>query len=86
MAEAGVAGYETQTWLGLVAAAGTPREIVLRLNGETKKVLAQPDARDKLVAQGLTVVGSSPDEFAAHIRSEYAKWAKVIKDANIKPE
>jgi tripartite-type tricarboxylate transporter receptor subunit TctC len=86
VAESGLPGYEAQTWFGLVAPAATPREIVARLNAEILRVLAHPDVKERLVGQGVTIVGSTPEQFAGHIKSEFAKWAKVVKDAGIKPE
>ena len=86
VAESGVPGYETETWLGLIASAATPPDIVARLNAEVQRVLALTDVREKLQAQGLSIARSTPEQFAAHIRSEHAKWSKVIKDAGIKAE
>jgi tripartite-type tricarboxylate transporter receptor subunit TctC len=86
VAEAGVPGFEAETWLGLVAPAATPRDIVARLNAEVLRVLALPEVRDKLIAQGMSLARSSPDQFAAHIRVEHAKWSKLIKEAGIKAE
>ncbi len=86
VAEAGLPGYETETWLGLIAPSATPRDIVARINAEVLRVMALPDVRDKLLAQGLTLSRSTPDQFAAHIRSEHAKWSKLIKEAGIKAE
>jgi tripartite-type tricarboxylate transporter receptor subunit TctC len=86
VAEAGLPGYETETWLGLIAPSATPRDIVARINAEVLRVMALPDVRDKLLAQGLTLSRSTPDQFAAHIRSEHAKWSKLIKEAGVKAE
>ena len=86
VAEAGLPGYDTETWLGLIAPSATPRDIVARINAEVLRVMALPDVRDKLLAQGLTLSRSTPDQFAAHIRSEHAKWSKLIKEAGIKAE
>jgi len=77
-------GYEVVNWFALAAPAGTPREIVNRWHSEVARALKVPDVRDKLVAQGADPVGSSPDEFAAFMKSETAKWARVIKEANIR--
>jgi tripartite-type tricarboxylate transporter receptor subunit TctC len=79
-------GYDASTWYGVLAPARTPRAIVTRLYDEIVKVLAVADTRDKLLAQGFEPVGSMPAEFAAYIKSEIAKWGKVIKAAGIKPE
>lgn len=86
IAEAGVPGYEAAQWFGILAPAGTPRAIVDRLHREIVRALKDPDVRDRLVADGADPVGSSPEEFAAYIRSESVKWAKVVKDVGIKPE
>jgi tripartite-type tricarboxylate transporter receptor subunit TctC len=86
VAASGLPGYEAQTWFGLVAPAGTPREIVSRMNTEVVGALAQPDVKERLAGQGVTVAGGTPEQFADHIKAEFAKWAKVIADAGIKPE
>jgi tripartite-type tricarboxylate transporter receptor subunit TctC len=86
IAEAGVPGYEATQWFGILAPAGTPRAIVDRWHRETVRALKDPEVRDRLVADGADPVGSSPEEFAAYIRSESVKWAKVVKDVGIKPE
>jgi tripartite-type tricarboxylate transporter receptor subunit TctC len=72
-------GFEATSWYGIVAPAGTPNEIVSRLNREIAAILRQPDVRDILTAQGIDVGGSTPDEFARHIKSELGKWAAVVK-------
>jgi tripartite-type tricarboxylate transporter receptor subunit TctC len=82
--ESGIAGIEGDTVSGIVAPAGTPRAIVDRLNGEIKNAAAAPDVKAKLADLGFGAVASSPDEFGDRIKFEIAKWAKVIKDANIK--
>jgi tripartite-type tricarboxylate transporter receptor subunit TctC len=81
-----VPGYEAVQWFGVLAPAGTPREIVARLHGEIVRVLQAADVRGRLSADGADPVGSSPEEFAAFLRAETAKWAKVVKDAGIQPE
>jgi tripartite-type tricarboxylate transporter receptor subunit TctC len=86
IAEAGVKGYEVSTWYGVLAPARTAKPIVSRLHGEIVKLLAVPDTNEKLLAQGFEPVGNTPDEFGAYIKSEIAKWAKVIKTARIKAE
>jgi tripartite-type tricarboxylate transporter receptor subunit TctC len=86
LAESGVPGYELTNWFGLVVPAATPRELVTRLYGDVSKVLAQADVRDKLQAMGADVIGSSPEQFAAFMRSETAKWDKVVKSGNIRAE
>jgi tripartite-type tricarboxylate transporter receptor subunit TctC len=86
VAESGVPGYVVTLWFGLFAPAGTPRDIVTRLNTETAKVLRSPDIGAKLTALGAEVAPNSPDEFARFVREEIARWAKVVKATGIKPE
>ncbi len=86
IAEAGVPGYEAVQWFGVLAPAATPREIVTRLNKEIVRTVQAPDIRQKLMNDGADPVGSSPEAFAAFIRSETNKWAKVAKSIGIKPE
>ena len=86
IAEAGVPGYEAVQWYGVLAPAGTPRPVITRLHAEVVRVLQQPDIRERFLSDGAEAVGSSPEEFAAFIRAETAKWAKVIKDAGLRPE
>jgi tripartite-type tricarboxylate transporter receptor subunit TctC len=82
----GLAGYEASTWQGFVFPAATPRSIVQRMADETIKVVAMKDVQDRLREQGYEPVGSSPAEFGAYIKSELAKWTKVIRGAGIKGE
>jgi tripartite-type tricarboxylate transporter receptor subunit TctC len=79
-------GFAAQSWVGMLVPAGTPKEIVARLNAEATKALADPGVRGKLDAQGFDVVGSAPEEFLAFARAESEKWAKVIRDYNIRVE
>ena len=81
-----VPGYELTNWFGYTVAAATPRELVNRLYGDVSKVLQQPDFRDRIVNMGADVVGSTPEQFGAFMKSESAKWGKVIREANIKAE
>ncbi len=83
MAEAGVPGYVTVAWFGLLAPAKTPRDIINKLSAETARILKMPDVYTRLADLGAEPVGSSAPEFDAHIKSEIVKWAKVIKDANV---
>ena len=85
IAESGVKGYEASTWYGLLAPARTPPAIVTRLHADTVKILAGP-TRQRLEAQGFEPEGGTPAEFAAYIKTEIVKWAKVIKDAGIPAE
>ena len=84
MAEAGVPGYQIVSWQGIFAPAGTPKDIVARLNSELVKIIALPDIRERLDALGVDPVANTSEEFSAFQKAEIAKWAKVIKDANIK--
>ena len=84
VAEAGVPGYAIHNWAGVFVAAGTPRPIIDRLNVEIVKALAAPDVRQKLLEMGLVTATNTPDQFASFIQSETVKWAKVVKDANLK--
>jgi tripartite-type tricarboxylate transporter receptor subunit TctC len=84
MAESGFPGFEAVPWFGLVAPAGTPKDVLDKLYGETVKALATPDIRKKFDELGLEPVGNTPAEFADLIRKETPEWAKVIKDAGIK--
>jgi tripartite-type tricarboxylate transporter receptor subunit TctC len=86
MAEAGLPGFEILSWFGLLAPAGTPAPIVARLNAETVKVLGREDVQTALANQGLEVKPGTPGEFAAHIKSEIAKFTKIGKAAGIKAE
>jgi tripartite-type tricarboxylate transporter receptor subunit TctC len=86
IAESGVPGYEASTWYGLLAPAHTPGAAIARLHDGVVAILAKPALREKLAGQGFEPVGDSPEEFAAYIRSEIAKWSKVIRDAGIRAE
>jgi tripartite-type tricarboxylate transporter receptor subunit TctC len=82
MAEAGISGVEASTWFGLFAPAGTPKEVVDRLQRDAATALRT--LKDSFAGRGDDAVGSTPDEFAAHVRAEHAKWGKVIKDMGVK--
>jgi len=85
MMEAGVAGYESATWYGIVAPAGTPADIVNRLSSEVVAILKGPEMNDRLSKEGADPVGNTPAEFARHIQTEIEKWRKVIRAAGIQP-
>lgn len=85
MVEAGVAGYESATWYGIVAQAGTPADIVNKINAEVVAIVKSPDMNERLSKEGADPVGSSPAAFAKHIQSEIDKWRKVIRAAGIEP-
>lgn len=86
IAEAGVPGYDVGSWYGLLAPAGTPKDIVARLNSEAGKALRLPDAKKRLDASGFEVLTSTPEEYGSFMRSEVDKWAKVIKAAGIRAD
>ena len=86
IADAGVAGYESVQWYGVLAAAGTPREIVARLQSDIAKILQQRDIRERLLADGAEPVGSTPEQFTSFLRSELDKWVKLVKTTGIKPD
>jgi tripartite-type tricarboxylate transporter receptor subunit TctC len=83
VAEAGVPGYDSGAWFGLVAPAATPKAIVDRLAAETQRILKLPDVRERISSLGAEIVGSPPQEFTAFMQAERAKWAKVIQDAHV---
>jgi len=84
--EAGVPGYDLSVWFGVLAPAGTPKDIVNKLNAEINAALKLPEVRSKLEAAGIEVQGGTPEQYAAVIKSDLAKWGKVVREANIQPE
>ena len=86
VAEAGLPGFESTQWYGLLAPAGTSKDIVARLHGEMVKILQQPDIRQRFAGDGATPGGNTPEQFAAYIKAELAKWAKVARNAGIQPQ
>jgi tripartite-type tricarboxylate transporter receptor subunit TctC len=84
VAEAALPGFEAATWFALVAPAGTPREIVRRLNTEVTELVTQPDVRQRFADLGMTIDAGTPDALDAYIKSEMLKWSKVIKEADIR--
>ena len=86
VASSGLPGFQFNSWFTIVAPAGTPREVVARLNAEIVKALADPGVRDKFRDQGLTVRGSSPEELGVATRDQLARYARLFKAANIKPD
>ncbi len=86
IAESGLPGFEFRSWFVVVAPAGTPKAIVARLNAEIRKALALPDVREKLVAQGFTVMGSSPEELGSATRDQLARYGTLMKQAGIKAQ
>ncbi len=86
IAESGVPGYESVSWFGLAAPAGTPKETIARLNRESVAILRAPAVQEQFAKDGSLVVAGSAAEFDAYMRSETVKWAKVVKSAGIKAE
>jgi len=86
VAEAGLPGYESVQWYGMLAPARTPRDIITRLHGEATRVLQQPEIKARFAGDGADPVGSSPEEFTRYIQSELTKWARVARDAGIQQE
>jgi tripartite-type tricarboxylate transporter receptor subunit TctC len=84
--EAGVPGYETTIWLGIMAPKGTPQEIVDRLNAEIGKIIAKPAVKDAWAKQGAVPMTMTPTEFGAFLKADIDKWAKVIEKAGLKPQ
>jgi tripartite-type tricarboxylate transporter receptor subunit TctC len=83
VAESGVRGYSSGAWFGLLAPAATPKDVVAKLSMETARILQLPDVKSRLTELGAEPIGNTPLQFGAHIKSEIAKWAKVIKEANV---
>ena len=84
VAESGVPGYAVTSWNGMLAPAGTPADVVRRLNAEYNKIISEPGMRKLMIANGYEPVGGPPEKFSEHIRSELAKWAPVVKRAGVR--
>ena len=84
--ESGVPGYDVTVWFGILAPAGTPKEIVVRLNAEMVKIMRSPEVTDRFNKAGVDVVASSSEDFSVFLKSEVVRWAKVVQDANIKAD
>jgi tripartite-type tricarboxylate transporter receptor subunit TctC len=84
--EAGLPGFQVSSLFGILAPAGTPKEIITRLNGEITKLLTLPEVKEQLLAQGAFSVTTTPEQAAARVHQEVTMWAKVIKDADVKPD
>ena len=86
VAESGLPGYEAGSWYGIIAPAGVPRGVILRLNKEITSVLGTPDFREQLMNAGADPMPNTPEQFAVYLKAEIAKWAKVIKLSGAKAE
>jgi tripartite-type tricarboxylate transporter receptor subunit TctC len=86
MVEAGVPGYEMSGWNGIFAPKGTPTEIVARLHAELAKLLRAPEVKEQFAALGAEPIGDAPDQFAAFLKADTARWGKIIKEKGIRPE
>ena len=81
--EAGIENFEVTSWYGLLAPAGTPRDIINRLNAEWAKIAADPDTKEKMQKAGFETVAVTPEQFSEFIKQDIARWGKVIKEANL---
>jgi tripartite-type tricarboxylate transporter receptor subunit TctC len=86
VAESGYADFDVVSWWGILTPAAVPREIVARLHTEIVRVLALPDIKARFADQGADVASNTPEQFAAYIKSEIAKWGKLIKELGVKAE
>jgi tripartite-type tricarboxylate transporter receptor subunit TctC len=87
VAESGLPGYEAQSWFGLFAPAGTPRDIITKINGEVRRIFAEPEFRKSFLdRQYFTSIEGSPEQLTAYLKSEEQKWGKVVRDAKVKAE
>lgn len=84
IAETGIGGYDASSWFGVLAPAGTPKEVVAKIHADIVKALSAPDIKERLSSQGAEPVGNTPEQFSQHIRTESLKWAKVVKDSGAK--
>jgi tripartite-type tricarboxylate transporter receptor subunit TctC len=84
--EAGFKDLEASTWYGLLVPAATPRDIVVRLNAESVKALKLPEVRDRFDTLDIRPIGSTPEQFSAYIKSEIARWGKVVRQSGAKPD
>jgi tripartite-type tricarboxylate transporter receptor subunit TctC len=86
IAESGLAGYDASTWGGILAPAGTPKDVVAKLNTSINAALKMDDVRERLVGAGIEIQGGTPEQFADVIKAEVDKWGRVVKEAGIQPE
>ena len=83
VSESGLPGYEVDQWYGVITSAKVPAPLVRRIHGSLIEALKSPDVVQRLTADGSTIVGTTPEQFSGHIRSEIGKWRKLVKAANI---
>jgi tripartite-type tricarboxylate transporter receptor subunit TctC len=86
VAESGLPGYDAVSWYGVFATGGTPKPIVDRLNAEIRRIVATPEVTGSLLAQGAEPASDTPEEFAAIVRADVVKWAKIVKETGAKPD
>jgi tripartite-type tricarboxylate transporter receptor subunit TctC len=86
VAEAGLPGFDVVAWFGFFVPAGTPKPILDRLSRETRAALVAPDVRKRLIDLGAEPLGSTPEEFAAYVNSEFQRWGRIVKESNIRIE
>lgn len=86
LAEAGVPGFDVATWFAFFVPAGTPKEVIDKINAETLRILRSKEMADRLLGLGMNVMAGTPDQLAAHVNSEIIRWGKVVREANIKVE
>jgi len=86
VAESGLPGFEAFTWFGFFAPGATPRDIVAKLNADSVAALNAPDVKEKMAAQGLFVTANAPEAFNEFVKKEIVRWAKIVKDAGVKPQ
>jgi tripartite-type tricarboxylate transporter receptor subunit TctC len=84
--ESGLPGFEVLTWFGILAPAGTPRDIVTRLNSEILQIVAQPATKEQLLKMGFEFVPNTPEQYAAFVKEEHTRWGKIVRDLNLKAE
>jgi tripartite-type tricarboxylate transporter receptor subunit TctC len=86
IAESALPGYDFSSWYGLMVPSGTPAPVIARLHDETVKALKLPDLQQRLASEGCDPVGSTPEQLAAHIKNEMARWAKIVKASGMQAE
>jgi tripartite-type tricarboxylate transporter receptor subunit TctC len=84
VSESGLPGYEANSWAGMLAPAGMPGPMIDKLNREVMRILKTPEVKKQLLKLGFEVMGSSPEQFGMYLKSEIAKWGKVIREANVR--